>query len=365
MRRAWSGVLGLLLAVAAAAGDQGPERAPTALGVSLTPPGTAALPAFTLFGWVSPPTDSTTPARYRELADAGFNATVLAWDDPGLEASNRLRLDCMASTGARALLLDNRIDRVIEGDPATPALPDSICRAYESHPAFLGYYLGDEPRSIRFPLIGEWARLLRTRDPLHPAWNNLSGRAAFRTHDQFMGYLRGYVALVRPAVLCTDHYDHTNQGDLGQFVESVAGTAQVAREAGIPCWGVVLLTQHLDYREVDDGLLRWQVAQWLAHGATGIGYFTYWTPAPDTTLRWRDGMIRWGSGTRSPHYEQVRTLNRRLRPMGEALASLTWLTTEYSGVAPAYGVPFAADSLVAAVTGRAALGTFADASGRP
>jgi hypothetical protein len=46
---------------------------------------------------------------------------------------------------------------------------------------------------------------------------------------------------------------------------------------------------------VDDGLLRWQVAQWLAHGATGIGYFTYWTPAPDTSMGWRDGIIRWGS----------------------------------------------------------------------
>ncbi|MEY4374067.1 MAG: hypothetical protein RL760_233 [Candidatus Eisenbacteria bacterium] len=365
VRGFWSVGVGLLVAAAAAAGDQGPERAPVAVRAVATHPGTAALPPFTLFGWVSPPTDSTTPARYAELAEAGFNVTVLAWGDPGTEAANRRRLECMAPTGARALLLDNRLDRAFEGDPGTPALIDSIVSAYESHPSFLGYYLGDEPRAIRFPLLGEWFRLLRARDPGHPAWNNLSGRAGFATHDAFMGHLRGYVALTQPAVLCTDHYDHTNRGDLGQFVENVAGTAQVAREAGLPFWGVVLLTRHLDYREVDDALLRWQVAQWLAHGATGIGYFTYWTPAPDPAAGWQDGMIRWGTGTRGPHYDQVRTLNARLRPMGEALASLAWLTTEYSADVPAYGVPFAPDAVVESVEGRATLGTFVDAADRP
>ncbi len=365
VRRWWATGLGLLVAVAAAAGDQGPERAPRAVRPVAAARVATALSPFTLFGWVSPPTDSTTPARYAELAEAGFNMTVLAWGDPGTEAANRTRLACMAPTGARALLLDNRLDRALEGDPGTPALIDSICGAYESHPAFLGYYLGDEPRAIRFPLLGEWFRLLRQRDPAHPSWNNLSGRGAFATHDAFMGYLRSYVALTQPAVLCTDHYDHMNSGDRGLFIESVAGTAQVAREAGIPFWGVVLLTRHLDYREVDDGLLRWQVAQWLAHGATGIGYFTYWTPAPDPAMGWQDGMIRWHDGSRAPHYDQVRALNARLRPMGEALASLAWLTTEYTGDVPAYGVPFAPDAVVESVEGRAALGTFVADDGRP
>src|SRR5262249_49668331 len=109
----------------------------------------------------------------------------------------------------------------------------------------------------------------------------------------------------------------------------------------------------------------WQVAQWLAYGARGIGYFTYWTPAPDTAENWGDGMIRWGSGERSPHYDQVRSLNLRLRPMGEALAGLAWLSTEHTGGTPQGGTSFAADSLVAGVGGRATLGTFADAQARP
>jgi hypothetical protein len=265
----------------------------------------------------------------------------------------------------RNLLLDMRLQRVGDALPGSAATLDSIVSTYQGHAAFLGYYLGDEPRAARFPQLAEWFRLLRARDPLHPAWNNLLGRTAFPARSAWLDYLRTYAGQVQPAVLCTDHYDHRIDGDMGLFVDNVAGTAQVAREFGLPFWGILLVTQHLQYRDPDDALLRWQVAQWLSYGARGIGYFTYWTPAPDSAVHWHDGMIRWGSGERAPHYEQVRTLNQRVRPLGEELATLTWLTTEHAGGTPTGGTAFAPDSLIGGVEGRATLGTFADADGRP
>ena len=106
--------------------------------------------------------------------------------------------------------------------------------------------------------------MLRSRDPLHPGWNNLSGRSGFATHDEFLANMRQYVTEVQPAVISTDHYDHLVNSERGLFIENVAGTAQVAREAQLPFWG--------PFRSVDDGLLSWQVAQWLSYGARGIGY---------------------------------------------------------------------------------------------
>jgi hypothetical protein len=73
----------VLLAAATAAGDRGYGVAPALPARTISNPGTASLSPFTLFGWVSPPVDSTTPARYAELANAGLNATVLAQNDPG------------------------------------------------------------------------------------------------------------------------------------------------------------------------------------------------------------------------------------------------------------------------------------------
>jgi hypothetical protein len=358
-------LLATSLAAATAVGDRTPLRAPVLPATRIDNPGTASLPRFALYGWVAPPAESTTAARYAELADAGFNATVLAWEDPGRLDDNLKRLACSEPVGVKNLLLDLRLDLVHEDDPASFTVLDSVVAAYRDQPAFLGYYLGDEPPASRFPRLAEFFRLLRARDPMHPGWNNLLGCGAFATRDAWLTYLRNYATQVQPAVLSTDQYDHLETRDRGQYIENIAGTAQVAREFGLPFWGVVLVIQHFDYRAVDDALLRWQVAQWLSYGAHGMCYFTYWSPRPDSVSNWHDGMIRWGSGERTSHYDQVRTLNQRLKPMGEELAGLAWLSTEHAGGTPNGGTAFAPDSLVAAVDGRATLGTFADANGAP
>ena len=355
----------LMLAAATAAGDRGPGASPALPARPFSHPGTASLSPFTLFGWVSPPVAFTSAERYAELANAGLNTTVLAWEDPGTPQENAKRLAYTRPVGVRNLLLDLRLDQVYEDQPATYALLDTIVAAYQSDPAFLGYYLGDEPPLEHFPRLAEWFRLLRAHDPLHPAWNNLSGRSGFATHAAWIAYLRAYASQVQPAVLCTDHYDHRVNGDRGLFIDNVAGTAQVAREYGLPFWGILLVIDHHGYRVVDDGLLRWQVAQWLSYGSRGIGYFTYWTPAPDPNENWGEGMIRYDTGERTSHYDQVRALNLRVKPMGEALAGLAWLSTEHSGGTPIGGTAFAADSLVARLEGRATLGTFANAAGTP
>ena len=355
----------LMLAAATAAGDRSFGTAPALPARTVSHPGTASLAPFTLFGWVSPPVAFTTPERYAELADAGLNTTVLAWQDPGTPEENAKRLACTRPVGVRNLLLDLRLDLVHENFPGTIALLDTIVATYQSDPAFLGYYLGDEPGLSEFPRLAEWFRLLRAHDPLHPGWNNLHGRLAFSAHDDWIAYLRAYASQVQPAVLCTDDYDHLVTGDRGQFIENVAGTAQVAREYGLPFWGIVLVIKHGSYRDVDDALLRWQVAQWLSYGCRGVGYFTYWTPAPDTTLNWGEGMITYDTGERTTHYDQVQTLNLRLKPLGEVLAGLAWLSTEHSGGTPIGGTAFTGDSLVGGVEGRATLGTFAGADGTP
>jgi hypothetical protein len=112
-------------------------------------------------------------------------------------------------------------------------------------------------------------------------------------------------------------------------------------------------------------MLRWQVAQWLAWGAHGIGFFTYWTPPPSPDITWEPAMITWGTGVRTSYYDMVTALNARLAPMGAVLADLTWRTAEYSGSVPPGGDPFRPDSVVIAIDGRATLGWFVDARGLP
>ena len=347
----------LLALVALMAGIAAPVAAASGYG--------SALPRFALFGWVSPPSESTTVSRYAELAATGFNVTVNAADEPGTYAYNRLRLDVTRPLGLKNLLLDNDLDSVSTAVPASLAFADTIVARYKDDPAFLGYYLGDEPPDWYFPRIGEWFEILRQRDPAHPAWNSLRPRWMFASAAELRDHLQQYVDATHPAVLCNNQYDFTTTGDLNLLTENVATVGAVARANGVPFWGIVQLVEHWRYRHVTEGMLRWQVAQWLAWGAHGIGYFTYWTPPPSPDITWAPAMIAWGTGERTSYYDMVTALNARLGPMGSVLADLTWRTAEYAGSVPPGGDPFRPDSVVIAVGGRATLGWFVDGRGLP
>ena len=358
----------VLLLAATGRGDRLPEPARVMAGLAgagAVRPGTAALPRFALFGWVSPPHESTTAARYEELAEAGFNTTVLAWADIGSLAENRTRLALTRNLGVRNLILDQRFDRVQLGNPATFAVVDTIIADYVGETSMLGWYLGDEPGPGDQPWLANLFSLLRERDPSHPAWNNLYGRMHYASRQEFIADTRAYAETVQPEVLCNDHYDCLREADRGDVVGNIVGLAPLAREQGLPFWDILQMVQHRGYRAMTPELLRWQVGHWLAYGTRGIGYFTYWTPAPDTFWQWQPSMIAWGTGARTPLYETVKQLNARVKPIGETLAGLHWLTTEHAGSVPLAGTAFAPDSVLLDVEGRAAIGTFVDSLGTP
>lgn len=358
--------LALLALSGLAAGDS-----PAASGRGVSEPAGAARTAgaaadrFVTFGWVSPPASLTTDARIAEMAEAGLTLTVPAWNDSGHREDNLARLDLAAAHGLRCILWDARFDLVEALGPGSIAggvLMDSIVADYRDRPAFFGYYLGDEPPRSIWPLLESIADPLRQRDPVHPAWNNLLGRGSWDSRAAWESYTRDYMAVLHPAVLCNDHYDFHLDGDVGLFVENVAGLAAMAREAELPFWAIIQLVQHGPFRALTPGELAWQTSMLLAYGARGIGYFTYWTPAPDPVWNWQPAIITY-DGQRSAWYPVVAGLNRKVRAAGETLAGLTWLATVHAGSTPLGGTPFVPEAVIGSVEGRAALGCFTDGYG--
>ncbi len=324
-----------------------------------------ALPRFALFGWVSPPLDQTTTSRYLDMKDLGFNLAVLAWDDTGYVEDNRARLAVTGPLGIGNLMVDNRLDSIFVSRPETWPLADSLVDDYRSDPAFTGWYLGDEPGPELFGRLGEWYAILRERDPYHPAWNSLRGRMTFGSHAAYAAYIQAFVDSTHPAVLCNSQYDFHDGWDAHQLVENVSTLATIAHARGIPFWGIIQEVEHWVFRPVTDGMLRWQIAQWMVYGASGIGYFTYWTPAPDPYYDWQPALVEWGSGTPTATYDTVQVIDRHLAPIGNVLAGADWLIAQYAGSVPAYGVPFSPNGMISAVSGRAALGFFADSTMTP
>jgi hypothetical protein len=165
-------------------------------------------------------------------------------------------------------------------------------------------------------------------------------------------------------VLCANHYEFRVDGDLGTFFEHAAGMRALAAARGMPFWSVVLLVQHRGYREVTPGMLRWQVANLLAYGCRGIGYFTWWTPHRDTLWDWHDAVIR-ADGTRSPWYDVVSALDRDAGAAGSRLAAMRWVSTECTEPVPRGADRFHGGDWIAALDGRATVGRFVDVHGDP
>lgn len=359
-----AGALVVVLAMALA-GDSTPGAPAAARSRAVaTAYETGALPAFASFGWVSPPADSTTAFRMTELAGAGFDLALPALDDSGFVADNLTRLDLAAANGMRCLLWDRRFEDAVTfglGTPAGGAVLDSIVATYRAHPGFGGYYLGDEPPQTQFPLQSRLHAAMRARDPDHPAWNDLLGSYA-GGWQRWPGYIREYFDSTRARVLCYNEYDFQVSGDKGLFVRQLAAAASLAREYGVPFWVIVQVIQHLDYRALTDGELRWQAAMALAYGAHGIGYFTYWTPSPDSALNWRYGLID-QSGAATHWYDLLSQFNPRVVAAGRVLTRFARLWTMHAGSVPPGAAAFEPQAWISAVAGRAALGAFADSAG--
>jgi hypothetical protein len=315
---------------------------------------------FRLFAWVSPPVESTTSVRLAEMAEAGLNLAMPAWADSGRREDNLERLDFAAAHGIQCLIWDRRFERFLTLDLHSPeggALLDSIVADYSSHPGFFGYYLGDEPPTAQFWFLSELFVALRARDPVHPAWNNLLGPSSFATLSDWELDVMQYLDRVVPAVLSDDQYDFLLSGDRHLFLPSLVRLRALSDARGIPFWAVVLMIAHGPYRALTEGELRWQVSMALAYGARGVGYFTWWTPAPDPVWNWQEGAIGY-DGVPTHWFDTLVRFNPAVRAAGEKLAQLSWRSTTHAGGAPDGTVAFTPDVALAAVGGRAAIGEF-------
>jgi hypothetical protein len=342
-----------------------------AIGIPLCVPaparaGAFVAPGFVRFGWLSPPNDSTNDAHVAEMAAAGLDLMLPAQDDSGDRVEQLHRLDLAATHGLRCIVWDSRFAsfyRLDVDSPAGQARMDSIVADYRDHPAMFAYYMGDEPRAP-WALHRKIADALRLRDPGHPIWNNLLGRGSWPDTASWLGYTRSYLDSIPARILCNDHYEFRTDGDPGIFFENAAGLRATAEAYGMPFWAIILLVQHRGYRAVTPGMLRWQVGQLLAYGCRGVGYFTWWTPAPDTVWDWHDAVIR-TDGTRSSWYDVVSDLDRDAGAVGNRLAAMRWVSTQCTDPAPSGADLFRGDDWVTAIEGRLTIGRFVDGAGNP
>jgi hypothetical protein len=354
--------------------------------------------------WWPPPPEMTTAARYEQIKQAGFNF-VIGGNGVVNHTTNHSALRAAAANGLRFVLTDSRLQNLIRGStidasavPAagteTPSLmrylleqggstePPSysasstrqdevrtriveLLNLYGDHPALAGLNLYDEPSSSLFGILDFARDVLISRAPrelpyvdVFPSYVAPSAMGA----QTYEGYLDRYMSVVRPPLLCFNHYPLLSGGRItNSYFYNWAMIRKFALRHVVPSWVFIQSVDidnsaagFADWRRPNKQELLWQVNVGLAYGAKGIQYFTYWTPVkpPGAPVQFGRALVS-ASGELTPLYHHARDVNGYLRVMGKEVLPLVSVSVVHAREErlPLGAKPFKADGYIRSVGG--------------
>jgi hypothetical protein len=341
----------------------------------VTPPAVDA--PFMITYWCGPSTNDTTLARYQELADCGMTVAFAAIDNLWSPAStaqdehNKKVLDLCQQVGMKAFIWDGHIAGVGKWDetPTPNDIPqiektlDEMIARYSSHPAFLGFILGDEFGGGVFPRLGFVTQYLLKKDPTHvPYYNCLPNYAGSpKPHERETA---AYLKEVKPAFYSWDAYWQLFEGgDERYYWDNLEVVRRQCLKAKTPYTQIIVSIEHMGYRACSEGDLRWQVWTSLAYGTRGITYFTYlhvpvmaWGDAPGFLDKQGNRSFNWFNGQK---------INKRIGKLGPTLVKLTSTGVYNTDPLPIGTIPLLPEAPVKKIEGGVmVVGCFTDAAGK-
>lgn len=291
----------------------------------------------------------------REVQQAGFTLTLPPgwWEylpkGESYVPENRRLLELCQKVGIKALLFDIRIEEAFWKSMPVEKVLEAV-QDYRSHPAVYGYYLTDEPSRKSFEHVADMVLLSRQGDPNHlPMVNILPtyGGPILGT-DTYQQYVRQYIDVVKPDMVCYDHYhwfldpkkppmpndqgegalqrwmDTWGSKDYGFDAPGYITNLEIVRDeclrAKLPMWVTAQLVPQGNCRDPRPAELRWDAYHALAYGAKGMLWYNYCTP-PKDQFNYRDACLD-RDGKRTHNYYEIAEINKEIMPIGQVLARL-------------------------------------------
>ena len=280
-----------------------------------------------IMAWHSMPTNEFTLERFQELSEAGFNVNFSFMYNlqDALKA-----LDLGQKTGVKIMFMCNELN----------SNPDSTAALVKDHPALWGYFLRDEPWCKDFPGLASWARKIEKGDPDHPMYLNLFPNAidcpTIGAKD-YRDYVQRFISEVSLPLLSFDHYPVKNDGLHDEWYENLEIIRDEALKNNLPFWAFAMCVPHWHYPTPRPQDLRLEMYTNLAYGASGVQYFTYWTPGPGSDFNYHDGPIT-NDGKRTAMYEYVKALNNELQARAGVFVGSTVEDVSFTGTGIPEGV---------------------------
>lgn len=294
------------------------------------------------------------------LAKAGgFNFTISYTERyPETRADVLRALDTAHRHGMKVLVSDSNIEQgTIESKlmregrlPAYKADYQTSADDYGSHPAFLGCYIVDEPLPPRFPLLADIRKAFNKVTPdnlffvnMLPVYGISAMKGEFWIEDDYerervyTKYIEGYLATVKPPLLCYDYYpferEYPNFGT--DYFVNLAVARRAAMKAKIPLWVSPQAASQGNMRALNEGEMMMQVNTSLAFGAKGLVYFCWSMPYDGMCgqERYREALT--DRGIPMPMYYMAQAANAWVRKIEKYLLNARSLGVVAVGTSPA------------------------------
>lgn len=240
-------------------------------------------------------------AAVKDWADAGMTLTMGPnyGSDTAQTKKMRAMLDAAAEAGIRVILCHEHgywPHLTKAGEEAYRRDFKAAVKALGSHPAVVGFHVGDEPGTAEFADACRATRIQKEIAPhlqpflnLLPMYVGIESRIGY--HD-WGKYLDDYVTGAQPPFLCYDCYTQMNPDPDGDafwgfemYFANLRAYWEAAARHNMDYWTTLLSVGHFRYRCPREDDLRWQVNTAAASGAKGLLWFFFYMREPHDNYR--------------------------------------------------------------------------------
>lgn len=281
------------------------------------------------------------PKSFENIKKAGINL-LIPCDIPNVEEEiETFRL--LEEAGLPFLAASKSVfcEKRIDSEEAFAAYVEAV----KDFTTCFGYYIWDEPKEERFPdirynheLVEKYAPGKATYVCLLPSY----GPFYWEQEDNSGTYCKhvdDFCELARPAILSNDYYPYSDDDTeliRHNMWRDMGYLRLKSLECGIPYWHVFQaicgLYDH-SYGHLTPEKIAVQMNCALAHGAAGVSYFI-------TTKI----IVDW-DGERSPIYDGLTAVNRRVKAMGDQLLPTTSIAVYHGGLEDELREKYFADAI--------------------
>ncbi|MBR2988689.1 MAG: hypothetical protein IKC64_03085 [Clostridia bacterium] len=204
-------------------------------------------------------------------------------------------LDFCAEQGVRLILWDRRatVKTYLADKERYPEVFRSAVTDFGSHPAVVGFFIGDEPFGDAVTRVAETCKIQREIAPhLIPYTNFLPYYCLNKCNDFTLGkpfetWIDDFAKESQVLTFSYDCYVQMNPEKryIQEFYDNLYNFTTSAKRNDKFLFNIILGVGHFRYRVPNEDELRWQFNASIVNGVNGIIWFTFYTPVRSNNYR--------------------------------------------------------------------------------